>query len=209
MGLGNNRGSLTFVNLTKGVFTVGKKGDQKTFTDLTGVVTDLTIDDDTFNDKTFKVLNIKVADDSGVYNMKIRFESGYARCFCNMIENADLSLPIMFAPKYEEPEGQQPKASMFMMQNGKPLKHRYTKANPGNLPPLVKVRFKDNDMWDNSAQMTYYTELLLNRIKPQLVPAIIAGEKTDFHRGGDGGPSGLGKNMDANSMTEPIDDLPF
>lgn len=213
MGLGNNRGNLTFVNISEGLFYTGKKADGKTFTDLTGIITDLELGTDTYDGKTFEILNITVVDADGNYKLKLRFESGYARCFCNMIENIDLSAQVVLAPKWEKGDGTKPgKGSLFMIQHGKPIKHRYTKAEPGDLPQLEKVSFKGQDMWDNTKQQKYYREMLMERIKPNLQPAILAGPASDINKNGAPAAATSGsvdKPMDAAHITEPVDDLPF
>jgi hypothetical protein len=211
MGLGNNKGNKIFVNISKGLFATGsKKNDSiKTFTDLTGSLTDIEIADDTYDNKTFKVLKLTVTDEDGNYELKMRFESAYSRYFCNQIENADLSLPITFVPGYKEENGKKI-YKFFLIQSGKPLRHVYTKDNPGALPQLKKVTFKGEDHWDNSGQMAYYTELLIYKIKPQLLPAILAGPASEASvPNGHPRPATNGVPRTAADVTEPIDDLPF
>lgn len=211
MGLGNTRGNLTFVNISKGVFVVGKKGEQKTFTDLTGQLTAIDVAEDEYQGKKFEVLLLTITDQDGNYRLKLRFESGYARCVLNTLESADLTSAIMFAPKWEQPDAAKPgKGSMFVMQHGKAIKHRYTQKDPGDMPPLISREWKGKIEYDNTEQMRYYRDTVIPAIRESLVPAILAGPASDMNREAatTTGPS-YSSPTDANHITEPIDDLPF
>lgn len=210
MGLGNSTGRLTYVNINKGRIAVKVGEEIKFFGELTGNLTDLNIGEDEFpkNSGTkFKVLLLIINDGQETFQLKMRLESGYTRAFCSIIENADLSKPITFSPTYKEENGK-PKTGMFLNQNGKALKWYYTKADPKGLPQLVKVVFKGKDQWDNEKQQEYFNDLLLHKIKPALNHALFAGGASDLNKGAAGAAAGR-RPVDANDITEPIDDLPF
>lgn len=220
MGLDNNSGQgKTFVNIksdrerekNKAFFYTGNKDNRQEFLGLSGILTDLNIVEDEYENKKFFVLELTLVDDkSDTFILKMRLESGYCRMFCNTIENADLTQSIRFSPSYSEKDGKKNYA-LFLSQHGKALKHVYTKDNPGALPQLEKVRYKGEDKWDNEKQMNYYTNMLLNKIKPSLVHPIMGGPASEASRPIAGAVAGgLSRSSDpAADVTEPIDDLPF
>lgn len=203
---------MTFVNFKEGKLYVKKDGVAQFFSDLTGVLTDLNIVDDEYDNKKFKVLELRVVDGDETFLLKMRLESAYARMFCHQIENCTIGEPIMFCPAMSEENGKK-QYKLFLRQDNKAMKHRYTKADPGDLPPLQKVTFKGEEHWDNTAAMTFYTELLIHKVKPSLQQVnshpLLAGPATDLK--GSGVPAGLSNRSSdpAADITEPIDDLPF
>lgn len=204
MGFVDRGGPASYVNIIRGQFAY-KEGDQKILTDqaLSGTLIDIEIVDDEYNNKKYKKLCLKLDDGSKVLQLQMKMGSGYANAFCMMIQNADLTKPLVFSPTYDEPNGK-PKTGMFINQDGKALKWFYTKNDPKNLPQLEKVEFRGETMWDNLKQQEFLTDLLLNKIKPQLVHPVLAGAATQT-----GGTSPARSLSPAADITEPIDDLPF
>jgi hypothetical protein len=198
MGLGNSSGRFTYVNIKEGSLIIKKGGVIETFTFLEGYLHGLDIRDEEYQGDQYKKLCLTINDGSEDFQLQMRLDSGYGRAFCNMVEEIDLSQPFKVTPTYKEEDGKK-RSGMFINQNGKALKWKYTKNHPGNLPEMKKVMFKGKEVWDNTDQQAFYIDLLLNKIKPNLKNSVVDGPAHQF---GD-------KPVDAASVTEPFDDLPF
>ena len=189
MGLGQNSGRGTFVNIRKGVLTI-KKGDViEEYGNLSGQLTGIDIQDDKFpnSDDTYRKLALTIVDGSDHFILQMKMGSGYANGLCMALPNADLSLPITFIPSLKVVDGKD-KATMFLSQQkpgqkAQSLKWYWTKDNPGNLPRLDKITYKGKEVWDNTKQQAYLEEVLLLHIKPKLETpphALMAGGNSDL-----------------------------
>lgn len=205
MGLGNNAGRGTFVNIKEGKLYV-KKGDQtEFFTDLTGHLTDLNIREDEYDGKKYKVLELSIMDGDERFLLKMRVGSGYMVSFCMQLPNVNFTKPITFCPSLKE-ENKKKKFNMFLRQDDHALKWWFTKDKPNGLPALKKVSINGEDKWDSFDQTQFLLDMLINKVKPKLkeIHPIMAGPASDIHR-----DSSNGRPTDANHITEPVDDLPF
>lgn len=203
-GLGNNSGRLRYLDIKAGKIAV-KDGEKVEFYGyVEGRLTDIAVKDDEYKGQQYKKLLVNLIDETGeVFQLQMKLDSGYGRAFCCIIPNVDLSKPVRISPTYEEKDGAK-KTGMFINQNDKPVKWAFTKDNPGNRPDLEKVKFKGQEMWDNSAQQNFYINLLLTQIKPQIDGSIIPGV-TDKDTPASTKPAAA----PAISGAEVEDDLPF
>lgn len=209
MGLGNNTGRLTYVNIKKGELAVKVDGEIKLFGNLSGHLTDIAIGDDEYQGKKFKVLLLTINDGDDNFLLKMRLESGYATAFCMAIQNANLAEPITFIPSFKV-ENDKNKAALFLNQHGKSLKWFYTKADPKDLPGLKKAEFKGQILWDNTEQVEFLVNMLLSVIKPALVHPLMAGNRSAAASPNPPVDHPLAdRSNPAAGITEPIDDLPF
>lgn len=202
MGLGNNDGRFAYVNIKQGKLAIKKGNEIVLFNYIEGFISDIDIRTDEYQGKQYKKLCISIDDGSESFQLQMKLDSGYGRAFCNMIENVNLEEPVKITPTYEEKDGKG-YTGMFMNQNKQPIKWKYTKDHPHDLPPLEKVSFKGQEMWDNSKQMQFYYELLMTKIKPKLNAhaSVVAGPAHQFQE--------KERIPTAAEITEPIDDLPF
>jgi hypothetical protein len=52
-------------------------------------------------------------------------------------------------------DGDKTKSVIFLWQNGKAIKHYFTRDNPNGLPSLKKVKIKGVESWDDSDMMEF------------------------------------------------------
>lgn len=174
---------------------------------IEGYISDIKIIDDEYQGKKYKKLCVFVDDGMETLQLQTSMENGYGRAFCNIIKNVDLTKQVHFSVSYKKDEATgKGEASMFLSQDGKALKWYFTKDNPRDLPLLEKVTFKGKEEWDNSKQLNYYINMLLNEIKPNLVHPLMAGPAHEFS---EKPPAGKTETRDPGEIIEPIDDLPF
>lgn len=190
-----NRQSFTYVNIKDGKLVIKKDSQVETFEEVTGIVVNIEITDEEYKEDKYKRLSLTlVGSNNESCKLQLKLSSGYGRAVCNALPNADLTKPITFVPFLKEVDGKE-KRGMFLTQNGSGIKWKFTKENPGGMPALLVTEFKGKKMYDDTAQQAFYTNLLLNEIKPTLTHAAIA-IPTDLSR-------------EADKQDAAGDDLPF
>jgi hypothetical protein len=106
--------------------------------------------------------------DSGeVYNLQLGYTNSFAKNIIKMLPNADLTKEMKIQPQTKEVDGKN-KSSVFINQDGKSLKHAYTKDNQNGLPPMVEITVKGVKVWDDTDQMAFLEKMVNEKIIPQL-----------------------------------------
>ena len=59
-------------------------------------------------------------------------------------------------------------AILILYQDGKSLKHAYTKDAPNGLPQMTQVMVKGTQVWDDTDQMIFLEEMVKKDIVPKL-----------------------------------------
>lgn len=208
MGLGQNAGRSTFVNIKDGKLQVKKDQQIETFGYLSGLMVDLQIRDDEYDGKKYKKLSVSLVDGDERFTLDMKLGSAYWVGFCMTVPNVNLDHPVTLIPSMKTENGKE-KRTLFISQGGKALKRFWTKDNPGQLPRLKQIEFKGEQVWDNTDQNNWLVEYLIHQIKPKLPHPVMGGPASDLNKSQ--GQSGLGSSgpMNADNITEPIDDLPF
>lgn len=173
MGVGNNDRKFRYVNIKKGKIVIKEDGGIAEYGYIEGHLTDITIVEDEYKGKKYKKLCLELRDGIETFQLQMKLDSGYGRAFCCTIPNADLSKPIRITPTYKE-DGEKQESGLFMNQD-KPIKWAFTREVNNGRPDLEKITVRGEEMWDNTKQQAFYIDLLLNKIKPNLVHAAIAG----------------------------------
>jgi hypothetical protein len=193
MGLINDEGRFTYVNIKDGKLVVKRDNELTFFKALEGTLVDIAIKEGTYQNQKYLKLCLMINDVDERFQLQMHLESGYARAFCCAIPNAKPNERMTFSPHMSEKNGKAER-SFFLSQGGTALKWAYTRENPNGLPPLEKVKYRGEEKWDNTEQQRFFQNLLLNVIRPQLAAA-----------------SNVTKDAgtDPKDITEPMDDLPF
>lgn len=200
MPVGNNDNhNSRFANIRKGKVIIKEGDEYKEYGYIEGTITDIQIIEDEYKGKKYKKVCVFLHDGIEGWNFQFRLDSGYGRAFCNTIENADLSKHIKFTPNWKEVDGKDV-TTMFLAQGANALKWAHTRDNPGELPDLEKITVRGEDMWDNTKQQAFYTNLLLDVIKPKLVHPVMVGSKNQIDAAEPAGPG---------TEAAAEDDLPF
>lgn len=189
MGAITNNQGVRFASISKGKVVLSNgKGEQKTILDgWQGLVTDLKIEKDIYEGNEFDRLSLLLDDNKERIWLQMRLDSGYGRSVAFKLPNCNLKQQVGFQPTYNE---ETKASSVFVSQGGTNIKQKWSKDNPGELPPLVETTFKGKKVYDNTNQMEFIKDYLLNTIKPQLGNAVIDGPAHSFDNNEDDG-SGL------------------
>ena len=101
--------------------------------------------------------------------------------FLKALPNAKLQELVTLSPKLII-DGDKKQSVLFISQNGNGMKHYWTKANPGELPDLKKIKVKGKDTWDDSERLEFLEEYVKNTILPKIKPVLqdVSEEDTPF-----------------------------
>ena len=179
MGLNNNQSAGVFLQVSRGKLV--RQFQQATDKSVTRVNKNgKTVHEEFYDSLTAKLTDIKVKEsdfgkfwtlvfDDGQMNffIDLNFSGGYAISFLKALPNADVTKEMTIVPKYTE-EGDKKSSVIFINQNGKGLKHFWTKDNPGELPPMVKIKVKGKEAWDDSDRLEYLYKYVNEVILPKV-----------------------------------------
>lgn len=152
---------------SKSVERVNKNGKlvhEEFYPAISGRITDISVKD---HPEFGKFWMVKITDEMDNYVLQFNYSSGYANSFLKALPNVDFSEHVKLSPKLDEKDGKK-KTTLFLSQDGHPVKWFYTKDNPNGLPQLRKIKVKGKDTWDDSEIMEFLEQMVNNDIKPQL-----------------------------------------
>jgi hypothetical protein len=183
MGLNQSQSKGVFLSITNGklvrqfaspteksvsrVNKMGREVHEEFYDSLSGWLTDLKTKESEYG----KSWVITIKDDSVYYNLEMKYSSGYATSFLKALPNANLSEVINITPKLVI-DGDKKQSVIFISQNGKGLKHYWTKDTPRELPPMVKVKVRGVETWDDTDRMVYLENFVKDNILPKIKPTL-------------------------------------
>jgi hypothetical protein len=157
---------------------LGREVYELFYDSLTGVIKDISTRESDYG----KSWIIKVNSDGKNYQLEFNYSSGYATTFLKALSNVSFGNLVTLSPKLII-DGDKKKSVLFISQDGKGLKHYFTKDNPNGLPDLKKIKIKGKESWDDSDRMEFLEQYVLNNIIPMLKPQLqdnIEGEDVPF-----------------------------
>ena len=131
-------------------------GQKRTCQTVSGVITAIKYENDTYQDKVHRRIIIDIEDGEEKYVLSVRVNTGYGSQLQNKLANCDIAKPVEITPKDEGNN----KTGMFITQGGASLKQRWTKDNQGDLPHLEKVDGK----WDSSKQNAFMEKWIMDNV---------------------------------------------
>ncbi len=60
------------------------------------------------------------------------------------------------------------RSSLFVSQDGIPLKHAYTREKPNGMPDMEQITVKGTLMWDDTKRIAFLHEMVTTTILPKL-----------------------------------------
>jgi hypothetical protein len=168
MGLSNNTGSITYLNMKQGKFArKNANGDIELFDSVSGVIKDVRFENDEYQGSKFRKLLLTLEDAGTKYLVQVRTDSGYFRGLTNSIANADVSQEVKLIANSKTGDNGKPQTTIFVNQNGKAMKWKWSKDNQGELPELEKVKVKGQYVYDNSKQLEFFEKFWTNIVKTE------------------------------------------
>lgn len=182
MGL-DNRQEGKFINIYKGKFSqrvqegtpgaqsrILEKGKnagnpvfEKFYDSFTGKLVDIKMQDGEYG----KSWIFSFKDQGEVYNLQLSYSNSFATALLKMLPNVDLSQEFKVSPSTKEVDGKN-KSSLFINQNGVPVKHAYTRENPNGMPDMEQVTVKGQLVWDDTKRLEFLYDMVATQIIPKL-----------------------------------------
>ncbi len=162
----------------------GKVVHEKYYDNFTGKLIGIKTQDSPFGKNW--VFSFKDKED--IYLLQLGYSNNYAVSILKMLPNIDLSKEMKVSPKSEEKDGKT-QTSLFINQDGTPVKHAFTKDTPNGIPQWEQITVKGIPTWDNTKQMLFLENLVMTQIVPKLEGAsayenphapVVTGSQEDF-----------------------------
>jgi hypothetical protein len=162
-GLQKNQNlNATYVNIKEGALvTKTKDGVLESYDSLEGVIEKVEFITEQYEGKNIEKAKFYVNAIGELYILQIKTNSGYFRGLCNSLASATAPKDMLkIVPSLKKDDKGKPKSTCFVGQNGKFLKHAFTKENMGELPDLDKITFKGEVQYDNTKQIDFWKTFL-------------------------------------------------
>jgi hypothetical protein len=164
-----SEGAVTRVN------KLGKTVHEKYYDNFTGRLVGLkTTDGGTYG----KQWEFSFQDAGEVYKLQLGYTNSFAKNIIKMLPNADLTKEMKISPSTKVEADGTKKSSIFINQDGKALKHAYTKDAPNGLPQMTQVMVKGTLVWDDTDQMVFLEKMVNEKIIPKLGGVVVTGAGT-------------------------------
>jgi len=133
----------------------GKVIHEELYDSLEGRITAISTREGNFG----KELLIAISDGDETFQLQLKLSSSPASSFLKALPNIDLPKVVTFIPKMQIVNDIR-RTSIVLSQANKGIKHAFTKDNPGDLPPMKKIKVKGKDTWDDSEQLEFFDKMI-------------------------------------------------
>lgn len=177
----------------------------KAFEGLTGRVVELDLTDEVYLGKDYKKLTLFVQVNGEIFRLGFPLFSGYGIAFLSISPNVDWDKDITISGLCEPDEDGKKKASLFIRQDGKPVKWFWTKDKPGKVPQPVKLK---GGGWDFAKRNDWLMEYLEKKLRMNIVKLNV-NVKVDKTRPVKRNNVKIETTGTTDTTDEALDDLPF
>jgi len=150
-------GAVTRVN------KIGNTVHEKFYDSFTGKLVDIKVQDGTYG----KTWNFQFQDKEEIYTLQLSYSNSFSTAFLKMLPNIDLTKEMKLSPSTKEVDGKN-KSSLFVNQDGKALKHAYTRENPNGCPDMEQVQVNGQMVWDDTKRLVFLQNMVDTIILPKL-----------------------------------------
>lgn len=157
---------------------LGREVHELFYDSLTGYIKNVTTRESDYG----KSWVVKLQSDGKYYQLEFNYSGGYATTFLKALPNVQFGDVVTLSPRLII-DGDKKKSVLFISQQGKGLKHYFTKDNPNGMPDLKKIKIKGKESWDDSDRMEFLEQYVKDNIIPMLKPQLqdlIEGEDVPF-----------------------------
>ena len=152
---------------------LGKTVWEKFYTSFTGKLVDIKTQDGTYG----KSWVFSFKDTGEVYHLQLSYSNSFATAFLKMLPNLDLTKEMKLSPSVKQVDGKN-KSSLFINQNGVPVKHAYTKDNPNGMPDMEQITVKGVPVWDDTKRLEFLQNMVDTLILPKLEGSAVVEESS-------------------------------
>ena len=103
-----------------------------------------------------------------VYHLQLSYSNSFATAFLKILPNVDLTKEMKVSPSTKIGDDGKAKSSLFINQEGVPLKHAFTRENPNGMPDMEQITVKGTQVWDDTKRLEFLHNMVATQIIPQL-----------------------------------------
>jgi hypothetical protein len=162
--------------------------EEKYFDTLEGMITKIVFRIKEWQGRSFEVAEVNVNAVGEAFVLTIGVDSGYFRGFMNSLRSSIKPKEILVIKPFYKEEADKKSSTVFIIQDGKNMKHFYTKENMGDFPEIDIIMVKGKKVFDNTKQLNFWKDWITSTYGVD-------------HEGK--------KQEDDLDMPENFDDLPF
>jgi len=107
-------------------------------------------------------------DGEDVYHLQLSYSNSFATAFLKMLPNVDLTQEMKVSPSVKMGDDGKNRSSLFINQNGNPVKHAFTKDNPNGMPDMEQITVKGALVWDDTKRLAFLQNMVDTIIVPKL-----------------------------------------
>lgn len=137
---------------------------EKFYDSFTGRLVDIKVQDGTYG----KTWNFVFVDKEEPYILQLSYSNSFATALLKILPNIDLTKEFKVSPSVKMVDGKN-KSTLFINQDGKALKHAYTRENPNGMPDMEQVTVKGVLQWDDTKRLIFLQNMVDTVIMPKLL----------------------------------------
>jgi hypothetical protein len=136
---------------------------EKFYDSFTGKLIDIKVQDGTYG----KTWNFVFKDKEEPYTLQLSYSNSFSTALLKMLPNIDLTKEMKISPSVKEIDGVN-RSSLFINQDGKAMKHAYSRENPNGMPDMEQVTVKGVLVWDDTKRLEFLDKMVHETIIPKL-----------------------------------------
>ncbi len=130
---------------------------------FTGKLIDIKVRDSEYG----KTWNFIFQDKEDPYTLQLSYSNSFSTALLKMLPNVDLTKEMKLSPSVKEVDGKN-RSSLFINQDGKPLKHAYTRDLPNGMPDMEQISVNGQMVWDDTKRLVFLQNMVDTIILPKL-----------------------------------------
>lgn len=142
---------------------LGNVVNEKFYDSFTGKLIDIKVQDGTYG----KTWNFVFKDKEEPYTLQLSYSNSFSTALLKMLPNIDLAKEMKISPSVKEIDGKS-RSSLFINQDGKAIKHAYSRENPNGMPDMEQVTVKGVLVWDDTKRLEFLDKMVHETILPKL-----------------------------------------
>lgn len=142
---------------------LGNVVNEKFYDSFTGKLIDIRVQDGTYG----KTWNFVFKDKEEPYTLQLSYSNSFSTALLKMLPNIDLAHEMKISPSVKEVDGKD-RSSLFINQDGKAIKHAYSRENPNGMPDMEQLTVKGVLVWDDTKRLEFLDKMVQETIIPKL-----------------------------------------
>ena len=142
---------------------LGNVVNERFYDSFTGKLIDIKVQDGTYG----KTWNFVFRDKEEPYTLQLSYSNSFSTALLKMLPNIDLAREMKISPSVKEVDGKD-RSSLFVNQDGKAIKHAYSREHPNGMPDMEQLTVKGVLVWDDTKRLEFLDKMVHETIIPKL-----------------------------------------